>query len=74
MEVVTLAVARSFGWRVHMRCANGYRLETRSMRRCVQTPFIREGLKYNGGHGHGCKQVALHTARLSGRLFTRVAV
>ena len=28
-------VARSLGWKVHMRCANGYRQETRSMRRCV---------------------------------------
>ena len=35
MEVETLGVARSLGWRVHMRCANGYRQETRSMRRCV---------------------------------------
>jgi hypothetical protein len=35
MEVETLGVARSLSWRVHMRCANGYRLETRSMRRCV---------------------------------------
>jgi hypothetical protein len=35
MEVETLGVARSLGWKVHMRCANGYRLETRSMRRCV---------------------------------------
>ena len=35
MEVETLGVARSLGWRVHMRCANGYRLETRSMRKCV---------------------------------------
>jgi hypothetical protein len=35
MEVETLGVARSLGWRLHMRCANGYRLETRSMRRCV---------------------------------------
>jgi hypothetical protein len=25
----------SLGWRVHMRCANGYRQETRSMTRCV---------------------------------------
>jgi hypothetical protein len=31
----TLGVARSLGWKVHMRCANGYRQETRSMRRCV---------------------------------------
>jgi hypothetical protein len=28
-------VARSLGWKVHMRCANGYRQETRSIRRCV---------------------------------------
>jgi hypothetical protein len=35
MEVGTLGVARSLGWKVHMRCANGYRQETRSMRRCV---------------------------------------
>jgi hypothetical protein len=35
MEVETLGVARSLGWKVHMRCPNGYRQETRSMRRCV---------------------------------------
>ena len=35
MEVETLGVARSLGWKVHMRCANGHRQETRSMRRCV---------------------------------------
>jgi hypothetical protein len=35
MEVETIGVARSLGWKVHMRCANGYRQETRSMRRCV---------------------------------------
>ena len=35
MEVETLGVAHSLGWRVHMLCANGYRQETRSMRRCV---------------------------------------
>jgi hypothetical protein len=35
MEVETLGVARSLGWKVHMRCANGYREEARSMRRCV---------------------------------------
>jgi hypothetical protein len=33
MEVETLGVARSLGWKVHMRC--GYRKSTRSMRRCV---------------------------------------
>ena len=31
MEVETLGVARSLGWKVHMRCANGYRQETRSI-------------------------------------------
>ena len=35
LEVETLGVARSFGWQVHMRCADGYRQETRSMRKCV---------------------------------------
>ena len=35
MEVETLGVVRSLGWKVHMRCANGYRQETRSMRRGV---------------------------------------
>ena len=34
-EVETLGIARSLGWKVHMRCANGYREGTRSMRRCV---------------------------------------
>ena len=29
MEVETLGVARSLGWKVHMRCANGYRQETK---------------------------------------------
>jgi hypothetical protein len=35
MQVETRGVARSLGWKVHMRCANGYRESTRSMRRCV---------------------------------------
>ena len=35
MEVETLGIARSLGWKLHMRCANGYRQETRSMRCCV---------------------------------------
>ena len=35
MEVETLGIARSLGWKVHMRCAEAYRQETRSMRRCV---------------------------------------
>ena len=35
LEVDTLGVAPSLGWKVHMRCASGYRLKMRSMRRCV---------------------------------------
>jgi hypothetical protein len=35
MEVETLGIARSLGWKVHMRCADGYREGTKSMRRCV---------------------------------------
>jgi hypothetical protein len=35
MEVETLGVARSLGWKVHMHCANGFRESTGSMRRCV---------------------------------------
>jgi hypothetical protein len=35
MQVATLGVARSLGWKVHMRCANGYREGTRSMRHSV---------------------------------------
>jgi hypothetical protein len=35
MEVETLGVARSLGWKVHMRCAGGYREGTKSMRKCV---------------------------------------
>jgi hypothetical protein len=35
MQVETLGVARTLGWKVHMRCAGGYREGTRSMRRCV---------------------------------------
>ena len=33
-----LGMARSLGWKVHMRCASGYRESTRSMRRCVYRP------------------------------------
>ena len=47
MEVETLGVARSLGWRVHMRCNDGYRLETRSMRRCVYRKQPRELPKQN---------------------------
>jgi hypothetical protein len=35
MEVETLGMARSLGWRVHMRCAQGYREGTKSMRRRI---------------------------------------
>jgi hypothetical protein len=35
MQVETLGVARSLGWKVHMRCANGYREYTRFLRPCV---------------------------------------
>jgi hypothetical protein len=35
MEVETLGVARSLSWKVHMRRANGYRQESRSIRKCV---------------------------------------
>jgi hypothetical protein len=27
-------------WKVHMRCANGYRQETRSMRKCVYRKLL----------------------------------
>ena len=42
MEVETLGVARSLGWKVHMRCANGYRQETRYMRKCSIVSSSRE--------------------------------
>ena len=35
MEVDTLGMARSLGWKVRMPCAHGYREGTRSIRRCV---------------------------------------
>ena len=35
VEVETLGIARSLGWKVHMRCAKGYRESTKSIRRCV---------------------------------------
>ena len=59
MEVETLGAARSLGWKVHMRCANGYRQETRSMRRCIQTPFIRDGLNTTEGMAMAANKVAL---------------
>ena len=33
--VETLGMARSLSWKVHVRCAKGYREGTRSIRRCV---------------------------------------
>jgi len=42
MEVETLGMARSLGWKVHMRCAGGYRESTRSMRRCVYRPDAQD--------------------------------
>jgi hypothetical protein len=33
-------VARSLGWKVHMRCAHGYLEGTRSMRRCVYRKLL----------------------------------
>jgi hypothetical protein len=35
MEVDTLSIARSLCWKVHVRCADGYREGTKSMRWCV---------------------------------------
>jgi hypothetical protein len=35
MEVETLGIARSLGWKVHMRCADGHREGTKSIRRCI---------------------------------------
>jgi hypothetical protein len=34
-EVETLGTARSLGWKVHMRCTQGYREGPKSMRRCI---------------------------------------
>jgi hypothetical protein len=35
MGVETLGMARSLGWSVHMRCADGYREGPKSVRRCI---------------------------------------
>jgi hypothetical protein len=35
MQADTLGIARSLGWRVHMRCSDGYRESTKSIRRCI---------------------------------------
>src|SRR6516165_2173381 len=50
MKVETLGMARSLVWKVHMRCADGYREGTKSMRRCI----YRNQLDLN-------THVALHT-------------
>jgi hypothetical protein len=34
-EVEALGIARSLAWKVHMRCSDGYREGTKSIRRCV---------------------------------------
>jgi hypothetical protein len=60
MEIGTLGVARSLGWKVHMRCANGYRDSTRSMRRCV----YRQQLDLDAGCGARAKLPAI-TARVA---------
>ena len=38
--VETLGVARSMEWKVHTRCADDYRQETRSMRKCVYRKLL----------------------------------
>jgi hypothetical protein len=60
MEVETLGVARTLGWKVHMRCANGYRDSTGSMRRCVyrkqldlDAGLLREGRTSHWGDWKG---------------------
>jgi hypothetical protein len=35
MEIETLGMARSLGWKAHMRCAHGYRAGTKSIRNPV---------------------------------------
>ena len=43
MKVEALGIARSLGWKVHMRCADGYREGTKSTRRCVYTLVCTRG-------------------------------
>jgi hypothetical protein len=50
MEVETLGVARSLGWKVHMRCANGYREGTRSSGKCVYRKQLK-GVMFAGEEG-----------------------
>ena len=66
MEVETLGMARSLGWRVHMRCS-GFRESPRSMRRCVyrkqldlETPVATRGPNFP-------------ISRLESRLMSQVA-
>ncbi len=35
MEIETLGIARSLGWRVHMRCAHGPRDGIKRIRECI---------------------------------------
>jgi hypothetical protein len=60
MEIETLGVARSLGWKVHMRYANGYRDSTTSMRRCV----YRQQLDLDAGCDARAKLPAI-TARVA---------
>jgi hypothetical protein len=60
MEIETLGVARSLGWKVHMRCANGYRDSIRSVRQCV----YRQQLDLDDGCDARAKLPAI-TARVA---------
>ena len=69
MEVETLGVARSLGWRVHTRCANGYREGIASqpqiprVRLMVTTKLFAHHLLLNGGGA-----VAVHRPTRKGEL------
>jgi hypothetical protein len=67
MQVETLGVARSLGWKVHMRCANGYRQETRSMRRASCAPLVGiEGSQWYLNHRAMLRKWEVDEAVLSG--------
>jgi hypothetical protein len=44
MEVETLGVARSLGWKVHMRCANGYQWLSQEHQVHAAAAFYRKQL------------------------------